>query len=86
MGAAVAANVSSSIHTIDGADVCRLHVHASGFPVDARVTVDKNGQMIRKTAPFVRASNATREFDDTEKVKYILGRWPTKSTSTKGKP
>ncbi|MGH3917347.1 MAG: hypothetical protein ACRDTC_28635 [Pseudonocardiaceae bacterium] len=60
---------------IDGADVCRVHVHASGFPVDAKVTVDKNGQMIKKTAFYVRAGNATRELDDTEKAKYILGRW-----------
>lgn len=67
MGAAVAPNVSSSIHTLDGADVCRVHVHASGFPVDAKVTVDKDGQMI-KTAFFVRASNATRALNDTEKA------------------
>jgi hypothetical protein len=32
MGAAAAANVSSSIHTVDGADVCRVHVHPSGPP------------------------------------------------------
>lgn len=80
MGAAVASNVSSSIHTVDGADVCRVHVHASGFPVDAKVTVDKDGRMIKKTAFFVRASNSTRELDDTEKAKYILGRWPTRSS------
>lgn len=48
-GAAVAANVNFYIHTVGGADVCRLHVHTSGFPVDARVAVDKNGQMITVT-------------------------------------
>lgn len=86
MGAAVASNISTYIHTVDGADVCRVHVHASGFPVDAKVTVDKNGQMIKKVAFFVRASNATRELDDTEKAKYILGRWPTRSTSPESNP
>ena len=81
----MAPNVSSSIHTLDGADVCRVHVHASGFPVDAKVTVDKDGQMI-KTAFFVRASNATRALNDTEKAKYILGRWLTRSTSPENNP
>lgn len=78
MGAAAAANVSSYIHTVDRADVCRVHVHPSGFPVDAKVTIDKNGQMIKKTAFYVRASNATRELDNAEKAKYLLGRWPTR--------
>jgi hypothetical protein len=61
MGAVVVANVSTYIRTVDEADVCRVHVHASGFPVDVKVTVDKNGQMIKKTAFYVRASNATSE-------------------------
>ncbi|MDQ2883320.1 MAG: hypothetical protein M3Y48_19675 [Actinomycetota bacterium] len=78
----MASNVSSYIHTVDGADICRVYVHASGFPVDAEVTVDKNGQMIKKVAFFVRASNATRELDDAEKAKYILGRWPTRAGRT----
>ncbi len=31
-------------------------------------------------------SNATRELDDAEKTKYILGRWPTRSTSPEHNP
>jgi predicted HTH transcriptional regulator len=76
MGAALAANLSMYIHTIDGADVCRVHVHASAVPVDAKVVVDKKGQMVKKTAFYVRAGNATRELDEAEKAKYILSRWP----------
>lgn len=30
-------------HTVDGADVCRVHVRPSGFPVDVKVTIDKAG-------------------------------------------
>ncbi|MBV9731065.1 MAG: ATP-binding protein [Pseudonocardiales bacterium] len=86
MGAAAAANVSSYIHTVDEADVCRVHVHPSDFPVDAKVTVDKNSQMIKKTAFYVRTSNATRELDEAEKAKYILGRWPTRPSSPESKP
>lgn len=41
MGGAVAANVTMQIHTIDGNDLCRVHVRPSGFPVDAKVTLDK---------------------------------------------
>lgn len=85
MGAAVAANVNTYIHTVDGADICRVHVHASGFPIDTRITVDENGQMIKKTSFFVRAGNATRELDDEEKAKYILGRWPTKPPLSESK-
>ncbi|MGH3572779.1 MAG: hypothetical protein ACRDUW_13250 [Pseudonocardiaceae bacterium] len=47
-------------HTIDGADVCRVHVHASGFPVDARVTVHKDGRMIKKMAFYVRQQRHER--------------------------
>lgn len=52
-----------------------MHVRPSAVPVDAKVTVDKKGQMIKKTAFYVRAGNATRELDDAEKAKYILNRW-----------
>jgi type I restriction enzyme R subunit len=76
MGGAAAANLSVQIHTIDGDDVCRVHVPAAGFPVDAKVTVDKKGQFISKVAFFVRAGNSTRELDDAEKAKHVLGRWP----------
>lgn len=48
----------------------------SGVPVDATVTVvDKQGQHAKKTAFYVRVGNGTKEVDDTEKSKYIAGRW-----------
>lgn len=78
MGAAVTANVSAYLHTIDGADVCRVHVRPSAVPVDAKViVVDNKGQHLKKTSFFVRTGNATRTLDSSEKSKYILGRWPT---------
>ena len=77
MGGALAANVATYIHTIDGNDVCRVHVYASAVPVDAKVTVEgKTGQLVKKTAFYVRTGPATRELDTTEKAKYILSRWP----------
>ncbi|MEU0530910.1 RNA-binding domain-containing protein [Amycolatopsis tolypomycina] len=76
MGAALAANVSRQMHDIDGKSVCRIHVHPSGFPVDARVTVEKKGQQHKETKFFVRTGNSTRALDEPEKAKYVLSRWP----------
>jgi hypothetical protein len=45
MGDAAASNVTTQFHTIDGHDLCRVHVRACGFPVDATVIVDRKGQM-----------------------------------------
>jgi hypothetical protein len=45
--------------------------------VDATVIIDTKGQLIKKTAFFVRAGNSTRELDPAEKAKYALGRWPS---------
>ncbi|MGI8773404.1 MAG: hypothetical protein ACR2KQ_00115 [Actinomycetota bacterium] len=47
----------------------------SGFPVDAEVTVDKKGQLEKKTAFYIRLNNGTVELDETEKQKYIATRW-----------
>ncbi|HSV64747.1 MAG TPA: RNA-binding domain-containing protein [Mycobacteriales bacterium] len=80
MGDAAVTNLSARLYTIDGADVCRVHVHPSAVPVQAKVTVDRNGQMVRKTAFFVRVGNSTKDFDEAERAKYILGRWPTSIT------
>lgn len=78
MGDATAANVSTQIHTIDGRDLCRVHVKPSGFPVEAEVTVDKDGQHWKKTAFYVRLNNKTHEFTDAdEKQKYTAQRWGT---------
>ena len=76
MGAAAAANLSVHFHTIDGADVCRVHVHPSAVPVEAVVTTEKNGQRSRKAVFYVRVGNSTRELTVAEKAKYLLNRWP----------
>ena len=78
MGAALAANVTMQIHNVDGGDLCRVHVPPSGFPVDARVTLEgKNGQLVKKSMFYVRTGNATRALDGAEKTRYLLSRWPT---------
>lgn len=79
MGAAAAANVSAQFHTIDGADVCRVHVQPSALPVDAKVSTEKNGQLHKKTAFYVRIGNSTHELSATGKAKYLLNRWPATS-------
>ena len=76
MGDAAAANVSTQIHTVDGKDLCRVHVKPSAFPVEAEVTVVKDGQHWKKTAFYVRLNNKTTEItDEIEKQKYIAQRW-----------
>jgi hypothetical protein len=76
MGEAAAAAVTMQIHTVDGHDVCRVHVRPSPFPVDATVTVEKKGQFEKKTALYVRVANNTREITDaTERQKYVAARW-----------
>jgi len=79
MGAAAAANVSAQFHSIDGADVCRVHVQPSALPVEAKVSTEKNGQLSKKTAFYVRIGNSTHELSMTEKAKYLLNRWPATS-------
>lgn len=75
-GAAAAANISSQVVTVEGHDLARVHVRPSGFPIDAEVTVDKKGQLQRKTAFYIRLNNGTVELDDAEKQKYVSTRWP----------
>jgi hypothetical protein len=68
--------VSTLLHTIDGADICRVHVPPSSFPVDANVVADKDGQRQRRTAFYVRIGNGTREIAAAEqRQRYIAGRW-----------
>lgn len=84
MGEATAAGVSLQIHTVNGEDLCRVHVQPSSFPVDAVVTVDKKGQFERKTAFYVRIANTTREIAAAEeRHKYIAGRWAERSGATR---
>ncbi len=76
VGEAVASTVSTQLHTIDGNDVCRVHVPPSSFPVDANVVVDKGGQLLKKAAFYVRIGNGTREITDpAERQKYLALRW-----------
>jgi type I restriction enzyme, R subunit len=76
VGEAVASSVSTQLHTIDGRDLCRVHVPPSSFPVDAHVVLERKGQLQRKTAFFVRIGNGTREITDTrERQRYIAQRW-----------
>lgn len=74
--AAAAANFSAQIHTVDGHDVCRVHVRPSGFPVEATVIVDRNGELAKETAFLVRVDNGTKTLDPVEREKYIGTRWP----------
>jgi len=74
-GETAAADVSLQIHTVDGQDLCRVHVQPSSFPVDAVVTVDRKGQLEKKTAFYVRTANATREIAAAEeRQRYIAAR------------
>ncbi|HEX2031808.1 MAG TPA: hypothetical protein VHL78_10460 [Actinomycetota bacterium] len=77
VGVAAAANVTTTIHHLDGQDVCRVHVEPSGHPVVSEVTVgDSKGQHSRKRGFFIRLNNATREIgDETERQRYIAQRW-----------
>jgi len=85
LGAAAAATVTTQLHTVDGLDLCRVHGPASGFPVDADVKVDKGGQLVKKTAFYVRIGNGTREIADAaERQKYVAGRWGTGSVPDAG--
>jgi type I restriction enzyme, R subunit len=83
LGETAASSVSTQIHTIDGADLCRVHVRPSGFPVDAKVIVDKRGQFQKKTAFYIRIGNGTRDITDAaERQKYIASRWGNGTTPT----
>ncbi|MDQ3689039.1 MAG: hypothetical protein M3406_03205, partial [Chloroflexota bacterium] len=76
MGETVASTVSTQLHTINGDDICRVHVAPSSFPVEANVVVDKGGQLQKKTAFYVRIGNGTWEITDpAERQKYIACRW-----------
>jgi type I restriction enzyme R subunit len=76
LGETVASTVSVQLHTVDGADLCRVHVTPSTFPVDANVIVEKDGQSRKKTAFYVRIGNGTREITDpNERQRYIATRW-----------
>ena len=78
MGPAAIANVTTEIYTVDGKDICRVHVRPSGFPVEAKVTViDKQGQHVKQTNRYARINNATHKFvKDDQWEKFKQQRWP----------
>lgn len=80
MKLAAAANVTSEILTVDGHEICRVHVEPSGHPVYATVTVaDSKGQQSRKESFFIRLNNGTRAIDDEQETqRYIAQRWGTR--------
>ncbi|QBI21032.1 type I restriction endonuclease subunit R [Egibacter rhizosphaerae] len=85
MGETVAAQTSTQIHTINGHDLARVHVHPATFPVDATVTIDKQGQHEKKTAFYIRIGNATREITAAEeRQRYIATRWGNGSHDSDG--
>lgn len=75
VGAAAATNLRPEILRVDDHDLCRIHVDPAGFPVDATVVHDRNGQHVKETQFFVRIANGTRALDESEKAKYIAQRW-----------
>lgn len=76
VGETVASSVSALLHTVDGVDLCRVHVSPSGFPVEATVPVEKGAQGSRRTAFYVRIGNGTLEITDaTERQRYVAARF-----------
>ncbi|HLR93865.1 MAG TPA: ATP-binding protein, partial [Jiangellaceae bacterium] len=84
LGSAAAATLVIQLHTVDGHDVCRVHVPPSTFPVDATVTLVDNKDQHRKESKFyVRIGNATRAIDDPdERRKFVERRWGTSPATT----
>ncbi len=76
MGAAVGGLISVQMHAVDGLDICRVQVPPSATPVDATVTVDVKGKLVKKTVFYMRIGNTTREANEAEKAKHILNHWP----------
>jgi len=83
VGLAAATNVTTTIHQVDGHDLCRVHVEPSGHPVDADfVTVDDHGQFSKSRVFFVRLNNGTRAIrDERERERYIAQRWGSPASS-----
>jgi type I restriction enzyme R subunit len=80
MGDAAATLVRPQIHQVDGGDVCRVQVDPAGFPVDAKVIIQKpGGPKDTRTEFYVRVANGTKALDVVEREKYILQRWGTMS-------
>ena len=55
LGETAASSVSVQLHTVDGQDLCRVHVPPSSFPVEAHVVVDGRASW-RRRPPSTSAS------------------------------
>ena len=72
VGLAAAANVTTQIQTVDGKDVCRVHVEPSGHPVSAELPGAEKG----KPVFFARLNNRTQAVDDELQIEhYVHDRW-----------
>jgi type I restriction enzyme R subunit len=76
MGDAAATNVRPQIHKVNGGEVCRVQVDPSGFPVDAKVIIQKpGGPKETRTEFYVRVANGTKALNAVEREKYVATRW-----------
>jgi type I restriction enzyme R subunit len=76
MGDAAATLVCPQIHKVNGGDVCRVQVDPSGFPVEAKVIIQKpGGPKETRTELYVRVANGTKALNAVEREKYLLQRW-----------
>ncbi len=76
MGDAAATNVRPQIHKVNGGEVCRVQVDPAGFPVDAKVIIQKpGGPKETRTEFYVRVANGTKALNAVEREKYIASRW-----------
>ncbi|MFA7477115.1 MAG: type I restriction endonuclease [Acidimicrobiia bacterium] len=76
MGDAAATLVRPQIHRVNGGEVCRVQVDPAGFPVDAKVIIQKpGGPKETRTEFYVRIINGTKALNTVEREKYIQQRW-----------
>ncbi len=76
VGDAAATNVRPQIHKVNGGEVCRVQVDPAGFPVDAKVIIQKpGGPKETRTEFYVRVANGTKALNAVEREKYVATRW-----------
>lgn len=86
LGVASATDVRRQMHTVEGKDLCRVHVPPSDLPVEANVKVDERGQQVKKTLFYVRSDNSTIAITDpAEKQKYLHRRWGTPTAAVEAR-
>lgn len=65
--------MTTQIHTVDGHDLCRVHVRPCGLPVDATVVIDNKGNLEKKKA-FVDQKRHREITDEAERQKKSMYR------------